>query len=187
MKLLLLTTLVAAISLSSAASIGFRIPRGNCANHPNGTDSALHAFDGTASDQMDLVSISVTDNAGNPVYPVAPKKPIVVTVVADYKGGPADNIKLDVKLAHWGDMSGSCSWDAQIVPFLNNLDGCPTTSCPINSGRVTFKLPLDLSPIAGIIDAFGHNQVFQISVYVMDSTDKTQLGLGIAQVLVNDP
>lgn len=103
----------------------------------------------------------VYDNANNTMYPIDPRKPMLLDLISVNNGVQYQDNKVNVKIADYTKdwLSGKCKW-AEIPTFglLNNIDGCDFAhNCPLQTGNLNLMLPLDLSQFASIINTLASN------------------------------
>ncbi|KAH7707891.1 Protein C17F4.7 [Aphelenchoides avenae] len=139
---------------------------------PNGTDIRLHAFNCAANDAIQLVTARILDAATNKtVYPVDVRKKLILELNAINKGvAYTDNrVKAVVKEYVKSWTTGKCEWITfPTLGFLDNIDGCDYAhNCPLQTGNLDLRLPLDLKPLAGLISLLSANP-YQIEIRMHD-------------------
>ena len=106
----------------------------------------------------------VYDSAGNVMYPIDPRKAMVLDLISVNNGVAYTDNKVKVKILQYGVdwMSGDCKWsEVPTFGLLNNIDGCEFAhNCPLKTGDLDLKLPLDLSGFAAIINTLAADVSF---------------------------
>ncbi|GMT12029.1 hypothetical protein PFISCL1PPCAC_3326, partial [Pristionchus fissidentatus] len=168
------------------------IPAGSC-EFPNNTANAMNMYScSAAGDTIDVTWVRITDLNGKDLYPIDPRKPFILELIA-FNNGPdyADN-KVDVRVFEYQKawQTGKCGW-AEIPTFgaLNGIDGCDfAKNCPLTSGDLDLKIELDLSPYSSIISMLTANSALQLQISMKDynpGSKHEEITCIVAQLKIN--
>ena len=98
----------------------------------------------------------VFDNDGNTMYPIDPRKPMVLDLISVNNGVEYTDNKVKVKILQYQPdwATGECGYtELPTFGLLDNIDGCEFAhNCPLTTGDLDLKLPLDLSGFGAIIN-----------------------------------
>uniref|UniRef100_A0A0N5A4Q9 ML domain-containing protein n=1 Tax=Parastrongyloides trichosuri TaxID=131310 RepID=A0A0N5A4Q9_PARTI len=160
-----------------AVSQGFVIPKDYISRKvcpfPNGTETAIHAFNCDNSAMPMLVKTAeILDGSGNVVYPIDPRKDIIIALTAINNGLVYNDNRVRVKISEYTTnwLTGECGW-VEIPTFglLNNIDGCSYAhNCPLVKGNLDLRLPINLSGFSSIINAIAGKNPYQIEIRMQD-------------------
>uniref|UniRef100_A0AC35UCA0 ML domain-containing protein n=1 Tax=Rhabditophanes sp. KR3021 TaxID=114890 RepID=A0AC35UCA0_9BILA len=169
--------LFAAVLCCVALSMAYALPKDpvsrKVCTFPNGTDTAIHVFncDGDALPIL-VNSAKILDQQGNLVYPINPKVPIIIDLEVVNNGIQYDDNRVDVKILEYSEnwLTGQCDW-TEIPTFglLDNIDGCSYAhNCPLKTGPLSLRLPIDLSGFSAIINIIAGHNPYAIVVRMLD-------------------
>uniref|UniRef100_A0A0N5BXJ7 ML domain-containing protein n=1 Tax=Strongyloides papillosus TaxID=174720 RepID=A0A0N5BXJ7_STREA len=173
MKFYLSTIILSFITISQGLVLPKTFADKAACSFPNGTESAIHVFN-CDSGKMPMVvsSAEITDDSGNVVYPIDPRKDIIIALSAINNGIVYNDNRVRVKISEYTTnwLTGKCDW-VEIPTFglLNDIDGCSYAhNCPLQTGNLTLKLPINLSKFSAIIDAVAGKNPYQIEIRMQD-------------------
>ncbi|KAK6757596.1 hypothetical protein RB195_015424 [Necator americanus] len=180
------------ILLLAYVASAFTMPIDHAANcpFPNGTDKALHSYICAAGEQFTVSSITTTDEKGNNVYPIDPRKPFVLRLNAYNHGQQIDDNRVNVRIFEYeaGLTSTDCVW-TQVPTFglLNGIDGCDYAhNCPLTHGDLTLDLPLDLTQFSAIINVLASYRPYEFEIRMFNwnkgDTKHEEFACVVAQV-----
>uniref|UniRef100_A0A914QQS8 MD-2-related lipid-recognition domain-containing protein n=1 Tax=Panagrolaimus davidi TaxID=227884 RepID=A0A914QQS8_9BILA len=114
----------------------------------------------------------VYDSDGNVMYPIDPRKAMILDLISVNNGVAYTDNKVNVKIFSYGKdwLSGNCAWSKlETFGLLDNIDGCEFAhNCPLQTGDLDLKLPLDLSSFAAIVNTLASNKPYQLEVRMYD-------------------
>uniref|UniRef100_A0AAF5CYG5 MD-2-related lipid-recognition domain-containing protein n=2 Tax=Strongyloides stercoralis TaxID=6248 RepID=A0AAF5CYG5_STRER len=135
---------------------------------PNGTDTNLHFYNCDSKMPLTILNVKVKNQSNDDMYPIDPRKPIKLELVAKNNGIQIDDNHVKVNIyeytTNW--LSGECSWiEIPTFGLLNNIDGCDYAhNCPLIKGPLTLDLPLDLSSYSSIIELLAGSKPYQLVI-----------------------
>ncbi|CEF68888.1 MD-2-related lipid-recognition domain-containing protein [Strongyloides ratti] len=140
---------------------------------PNGTESSIHVFNcDNGNMPMTVKKAQITDDKGNAIYPIDPRKDIIIALTAINNGLVYNDNRVRVKISEFTTnwLTGKCDWiEIPTFGLLNDIDGCSYAhNCPLAKGDLTLKLPINLSKFSGIINAIAGQNPYQIEIRMQD-------------------
>ncbi|KAE9550787.1 hypothetical protein FO519_006002 [Halicephalobus sp. NKZ332] len=169
-------TLIISLAFCLVAIWGLAVPpkagvRANCP-YPNGTDTKIHVYNCGDTWPLMVKDAVVYDDKNNTMYPIDPRKPMVLDLISVNNGVAYQDNKVNVSIfdyaADW--ITGDCKW-SEISTFglLNNIDGCQFAhNCPLQTGDLNLMLPLNLTQFAAIINSLTSGRPYQLQVKMFD-------------------
>ncbi|VDD95345.1 unnamed protein product [Enterobius vermicularis] len=166
---------------------------GSKCGYPNNTDTAIHTFNCNSSMlnysinltcfmikqsnlhvkknvPMIVTGSRVLDKNEVEMYPIDFKAPMTIELNAINNGEVYQDNKVDVILSQYtsGWLSSTCEWkEVKTFGLLNNIDGCEyANNCPLQTGDLDLRLPLDLSNFGVIINALLGDHAHQLSIHM---------------------
>uniref|UniRef100_A0AC35F1R7 MD-2-related lipid-recognition domain-containing protein n=1 Tax=Panagrolaimus sp. PS1159 TaxID=55785 RepID=A0AC35F1R7_9BILA len=163
------------VVLALAVGYGFAVPikhvEDSC-TYPNGTDVKIHTYNCDGSWPLMVKDSQVYDSDGNVMYPIDPRKAMILDLISVNNGVAYTDNKVNVKIFSYGKnwLSGNCEWSKlETFGLLDNIDGCDFAhNCPLQTGDLDLKLPLDLSSFAAIVNTLASNKPYQLEVRMYD-------------------
>uniref|UniRef100_A0A914R7M5 MD-2-related lipid-recognition domain-containing protein n=1 Tax=Panagrolaimus davidi TaxID=227884 RepID=A0A914R7M5_9BILA len=163
------------ILLNLVVGYGFAVPikhiEDSC-TYPNGTDVKIHTYNCDGSWPLMVKDSQVYDSNGNVMYPIDPRKAMILDLISVNNGIVYTDNKVNVAIYSFGKnwITGNCEWSKLYTgTLLANIDGCEFAhNCPLQTGDLDFKLPLDLSPFAAIVNTLASNKPYQLEVRMFD-------------------
>uniref|UniRef100_A0A7E4URW7 ML domain-containing protein n=1 Tax=Panagrellus redivivus TaxID=6233 RepID=A0A7E4URW7_PANRE len=145
---------------------------------PNGTDVGLHYYNCDGNQAMKINNATIFTQDGAPMYPIDPRKPMYLELDALNNGIVYTDNKVKVKILDYGTswLSSDCAWN-EIPTFglLDGLDGCDYAhNCPLQTGKLDLRLPLDFSQYAAIVNVLAGNRPYQLEVRMFDNNPGSQ-------------
>uniref|UniRef100_A0A7E4URV7 ML domain-containing protein n=1 Tax=Panagrellus redivivus TaxID=6233 RepID=A0A7E4URV7_PANRE len=140
---------------------------------PNSTDTNLHAYNCDGSQVMQITNTAILTQTNASMYPIDPRKPMYLDLTALNNGIVYTDNRVNVKIydyaVNW--LTGNCEWnEVPTFGLLSNIDGCDYAhNCPLNTGNLDLRLPLDLSPYAAIVNLLAGSSPYQLEVHMFDN------------------
>uniref|UniRef100_A0A914DJK9 MD-2-related lipid-recognition domain-containing protein n=1 Tax=Acrobeloides nanus TaxID=290746 RepID=A0A914DJK9_9BILA len=149
---------------------------------PNGTDTAMHIYncDGDYAITTSGAQVFI-GNTTQTMYPIDPRKPMTLALTAYNKGVQINDNKANVTIFEYQDdwATKQCKWNS--VPtfgLLNGIDGCDYAhNCPLTTGPLTLRLPLDLSGFSAIINLLAANVPYQLHIEIFNYNSGSNDGM----------
>uniref|UniRef100_A0A914E0S3 MD-2-related lipid-recognition domain-containing protein n=1 Tax=Acrobeloides nanus TaxID=290746 RepID=A0A914E0S3_9BILA len=135
---------------------------------PNGTDTAMHFYNCDGTYAITVQSARALDANNNTLYPIDPRKPITIELKATNNGVQYNDNKNNVTIYEYKNdwVTNQCQWNS--VPTFNLLDaidGCDYAhNCPLTTGALDLRLPLDLSKFSAIINLLASGTPYQLLI-----------------------
>ncbi|GMR60087.1 hypothetical protein PMAYCL1PPCAC_30282 [Pristionchus mayeri] len=179
-------------SLAIPVESADRIELASCP-FPNNTATALNMYScSNSGDTIEVKWVRITDLNGVDMYPIDPRKPFILELVAFNNGPDYEDNKVDVRVFEYQKSwsTGQCGW-AEIPTFgaLNGIDGCEFAhNCPLTSGDLDLKIELDLSPYSNIISMLTANSAIQLNISMKDfnpGSKHEEITCVVAQLKIN--
>lgn len=168
---------IVAFALCVVAVSGLAVPRkggiaADSCPYPNGTDNKIHVYNcgdsKLASYKFEFTKrfpawplivkdAIVYDSNNKTMYPIDPRKPMVLDLVSVNNGVVYTDNKVHVKIYDYTPdwITGDCKWsEFPTFGLLNNIDGCDFAhNCPLQTGDLNLLLSLDLSQFSVIVNS----------------------------------
>ncbi|GMR59835.1 hypothetical protein PMAYCL1PPCAC_30030, partial [Pristionchus mayeri] len=160
--------------------------------YPNGTDTAINMYScGSSADTISILSYTLSDVNGKPLYPVVPSKPFVLDMQSFNSGPDYTDIKASVRIFEYQKSwtTGQCAW-SEIPTFgaLDNIDACDfADNCPWKHGDLEINMVIDLSDYSNIISMLSKNAAVQLQLTMKNYNEGSkheEIGCFIGQMKI---
>jgi hypothetical protein len=157
---------------------------------PNGTETNIHTYNCDGSQSIQILGSKILNAQTNAsMYPIDVRKDIIIDLNATNNGIIYNDNKVNVQLKEYKTnwLTGKCEWST--IPtfgLLDGIDGCNYAhNCPLKTGSLDLRLPLDLSKFSAIINLIAGKNPYQVEIRMYDNnkgSQKEEISCVVAQL-----